>query len=193
MCDVCNLVKQCFHVDDGHSLPEDTKLQLSRHLQSAHTLLEESSSHRNLCPFPLSDPASLTLPATPCPQRLPHISHQNQPPNQAGHSCTLFPERGYSVTEKSPSGRIESRFTLLFHLLFPENFYYFLQNCVYSAVTRHYTIVNRPSSEDEPVSDATVFLTKENSETTLFSLFTASINDVTTILNKTLKYMFNKY
>lgn len=112
MCDVCNLVKQCFHVDDGHSLPEDTKLRLSRHLRSAHTLLEESSSHRNLCPFPLSDPASLTLPATPCPQQLPHISHQNQPPIQASNSCTLFPETGYSVTEKSPSGRIEFQILL---------------------------------------------------------------------------------
>lgn len=65
----------------------------------AHTLLVASSSHRNLRQFPLSDPAS----ATPCPQQLPHISDQNQPPTQTSNGGTLFPQRGYSVTEKSPS------------------------------------------------------------------------------------------
>lgn len=127
------------------------------------------------------------------PHLAPSDSHtyhiKTSPPTKPATAALCF-QREAILLLKNP---LLEELSHAFLYCFPENFYYFLQNCVYSAVTRYYTVVNRPSSEDEPVSDATVFLTKENSETTLFSLFTASINDVTTILNKTLKYMFNKY
>lgn len=51
---------------------------------------------------------SLALPATPCPQQLPHVSHQT-PPHTHMHThihteatAELCFQGGYSVTEKSP-------------------------------------------------------------------------------------------
>lgn len=58
-------------------------LAICRALTGTHTPLVESSSHRNLHQFPLSDPASLTQPATPYPQQFPHISNQTPPPRPA--------------------------------------------------------------------------------------------------------------
>lgn len=166
-------------------------LAICEALTGTHTLLMESSSHRNLCPYPLSDPASLTLPATPCPQQLPHISHQKQPPTQASNSW------GYSVTAKSPSGRMEFQisfghtFLYLFSFLSPSNFI-----TSFKTSTQRLHLIIQPltdplairAKEDEPVSDATVFLTKESGETSLYQTLSTyvhlsvTITDVTKIL-----------
>lgn len=147
-----------------------------------HTLFRESSSHRNLHQFPLSDPASLTQPATPCPQQLPHISNTNQPPTLASNSFTLFPERGYSVTEKSPPGVARFEFQSLFSKIFLYCLFFFLATTIIASFQtsthRSHSIMQSLTAplaiwmgEDEPVSDTTVFLTKENKQWNHSSVF----------------------
>lgn len=105
--------------------------------------------------------------ATPRPQQLPHVSHPQRTPTPAQHSSGGFRKPGYSVTEKSPTRRIQ--FLVLLGQPSPcFLFGIFTVNCpsqrIIRALTDSWAIL---MGEDETVSHVTAVDTEQKSGTTL--------------------------
>lgn len=129
-----------------HCLRAQSCNLVSSHLQSAHTLLVESSSHRNLHQFPLFDPA------TPCPQHSPTHIKTNPPPRSSIAALCFLNEA--ILLLKNPlleDGRFEFRapfysyFFPFLYLLLSSYFFHYFPSKFLSSLTHYYIIINGPS------------------------------------------------
>lgn len=125
MCFVCNLVKLRVHTGNGQRQPEGTMLtkkkkpKPSRHLQSAHM----ATSHRHLCPFPLSLTRHQSLCSHTSPPATPtRITSTADPHTHPGTATATpcFRKVAILLQKNPPSGRIQYLLLLgqLFLLVF---------------------------------------------------------------------------